>query len=495
MLHAFKPKKKITSELFQELALQALSARVMIVDNDLEIVSANEAATSFLKSVEDDIRRDLPMFSSENLVGVNIDTFHKNPDHQRKMIREMRAPYETSIRVGGHMFNLRATPLFATTGERVGTAMEWFDSTMANYSGQIAAINRAQAVIEFNLDGTIVEANENFLQALGYALTEIQGQHHRMFVEPSYAQSQEYQSFWRELAAGEFKTGEYKRIGKGGREVWIQASYNPIFDMHGKPFKVVKYATDVTDAVMARQEKDRLIKIVNQDLEGIASMMAQARERSMSASAASNETATNVQTVASGAEELDASFQEISQSMERSRSAVEDAYTETIAAGGTTQQLSDTAIAMNSIVELIRDIAGQINLLSLNATIEAARAGEAGKGFAVVADEVKKLAAQAAGATDQISSEIEGIQSASAGVVEVLNKIKGSMESVRDFVVTTASAVTEQSAVAREIATNIQSASMAVGTISEELGHIADATVSADEATEKMKVAMSELAQ
>jgi methyl-accepting chemotaxis protein len=299
--------------------------------------------------------------------------------------------------------------------------------------------------------------------------------------------------FWSDLAAGHFKAAEYKRLGKGGKEVWIQASYNPIMDKRGKPFKVVKYATDVTESALARMEKDRVIKIVNDDLEGVAASMASARERSMSASAASNETATNVQTVAAGAEELDASFQEISESMERSRSAVEEAYTETISASGTTQQLSDTANAMNSIVDLIRDIAGQINLLSLNATIEAARAGEAGKGFAVVADEVKKLAAQASQATDQISTEIEGVQAASSGVVDVLNKIKTSMESVRDFVVNTASAVTEQSAVAREIATNIQSASTAVATISEELGHIADATVSSDEAVEKVKGAMGGL--
>jgi len=493
MLNVKKLKKHQTSLSTQELALQSLSARVMIVDNDLQIIAANGSVIEFLKSVEDDIRRDLPAFNSDRLIGTNIDSFHKTPSHQRNMIAGMSGPYETSIRLGGHIFNLKATPLFSETGSRVGTAMEWFDSKMMDYAGQVAAIRRAQAVIEFNLDGTIIDANENFLNAMGYSIEEIRGQHHRMFVEASYAQSSEYHMFWKDLAAGQFKAAEYKRLGKGGKEVWIQASYNPIMDTKGHPFKVVKYATDVTEAVQARMEKDRVIKIVNDDLEAVAASMASARERSMSASAASNETATNVQTVAAGAEELDASFQEISESMERSRSAVEEAYTETIAASGTTQQLSDTANAMNSIVDLIRDIAGQISLLSLNATIEAARAGEAGKGFAVVADEVKKLAAQASQATDQISTEIEGVQAASSGVVDVLNKIKTSMESVRDFVVNTASAVTEQSAVAREIATNIQSASTAVATISEELGHIADATVSSDEAVEKVKGAMGGL--
>ena len=122
------------------------------------------------------------------------------------------------------------------------------EATLKNtdFQGQIAAINKAQAVIEFNLDGTVITANDNFLNALGYTLSEIKGQHHSMFVEPAYRASVEYKQFWRDLNDGKFQAAEYKRLGKGGKEVWIQASYNPIFDLNGKPFKVVKYATDVT---------------------------------------------------------------------------------------------------------------------------------------------------------------------------------------------------------------------------------------------------------
>ena len=116
----------------------------------------------------------------------------------------------------------------------------------ADYQGQIAAVSKAQAVIEFNLDGTIITANENFLTVLGYQLDEIKGRHHSMFVEPSFRESADYKRFWRDLNDGKFQAAEYKRIGKGGKEVWIQASYNPIFDLNGRPFKVVKYATDVT---------------------------------------------------------------------------------------------------------------------------------------------------------------------------------------------------------------------------------------------------------
>lgn len=126
------------------------------------------------------------------------------------------------------------------------------DLQFADYAGQVAAINKSQAVIEFHLDGTIITANDNFLNVLGYQLDEVKGQHHSMFVEPSYRTSMEYKQFWRTLSSGEFQAAEYKRIGKGGKEVWIQASYNPIMDASGKPFKVVKFAVDITEAVQTR---------------------------------------------------------------------------------------------------------------------------------------------------------------------------------------------------------------------------------------------------
>jgi methyl-accepting chemotaxis protein len=132
----------------------------------------------------------------------------------------------------------------------------------ADYQGQLAAISKAQAVIEFNMDGTIVSANENFLSVMGYSLDEIKGKHHRMFAEPAFAQSSEYRAFWEALNRGEYDAGEYKRIGKGGKVVWIQASYNPILDLNGKPFKVVKYASDVTQQKLeAQRSMERTQKI------------------------------------------------------------------------------------------------------------------------------------------------------------------------------------------------------------------------------------------
>lgn len=125
-----------------------------------------------------------------------------------------------------------------------------------NMRGQIAAINRVQAVIEFALDGTILNANQNFLDAMGYSLDEIKGKHHSIFVEPAYKASQEYRLFWDRLGRGDFEAGQYKRIGRGGKEVWIQASYNPILNAEGRPVKVVKYATDITQDALKKIEAD-----------------------------------------------------------------------------------------------------------------------------------------------------------------------------------------------------------------------------------------------
>ncbi|MCB0356815.1 MAG: PAS domain-containing protein, partial [Bdellovibrionales bacterium] len=121
-------------------------------------------------------------------------------------------------------------------------------------AGKVAAIDRAQAVIEFNLDGTIVSANQNFLNTMGYSLNEVVGQHHSLFATPEYAKSEEYKNFWEKLNRGEYDSGQYKRIGKGGKEVWIQASYNPILDKNGKPMMVVKFATDITEEKLRNAE-------------------------------------------------------------------------------------------------------------------------------------------------------------------------------------------------------------------------------------------------
>ena len=319
-------------------------------------------------------------------------------------------------------------PVLDTTGKPFGVVKFATDVTAqklknADLAGQIDAIGKSQAVIEFNMDGTIITANDNFLRALGYTLAEISGKQHSMFVEAAERDSAAYREFWAALNRGQYQAAEYKRIGKGGKEVYIQASYNPILDLNGKPFKVVKYATDVTRQV--------LIRIGNE------------RVRAM------------MESVAAGSGELNASVREISEAMTKSRETAIGAVGQVTAADGQAQRLSDAAQAMSGIVEMINNITGQINLLALNATIESARAGEAGRGFAVVASEVKSLANQAKQATDKIAQEIENLNGISGDVVTALGSIKQAITNVSEYVTSTAAAVEEQSTVTNEMSSSM----------------------------------------
>ncbi len=231
---------------------------MMMVDRDLVITYANESTVNLLQKHEAALAAVYPGFSVDKIVGTCIDTFHKTPAHQRKLLADpANLPYQTDIAIGDLKFALNVTAIMDAEGHYVGNALEWSDVTdlrqkeavNADFASQIEAISRSQAVIEFNMDGTVIQANDNFLNTLGYRLEEIQGKHHSIFVEPGYVQSPEYARFWEQLNAGEFQAARYKRLGKGGKEIWIEASYNPIFGLDGKPFKVVKYATDVTESM------------------------------------------------------------------------------------------------------------------------------------------------------------------------------------------------------------------------------------------------------
>ena len=305
----------------------------------------------------------------------------------------------------------------------------------ADLAGQIASIGKSQAVIEFNMDGTIIGANQNFLKTVGYSLDEIRGRHHSMFVDPSERDNAAYRDFWAALNRGEYQAAEYKRIGKNGKEVWIQASYNPILDLNGKPFKVVKYATDTTAQVLVRMGNER-----------VRGMM---------------------ETVAAGAEELNASVREISEAMTKSRETASTAVGRVEAADAQAKRLNEAAQSMSGIVELIGNITGQINLLALNATIESARAGEAGRGFAVVASEVKNLATQAKQATDKIGQEIGNLNGISGDVVTALDSIKQAIQGVSEYVTATAAAVEEQSTVTSEMSSSMQRAAAEAKAISQ----------------------------
>ncbi len=361
----------------------------------------------------------------------------------------------------------------------------------ADYAGQIAAIGKSQAVIEFGTDGSILAAIVNFLSVMGYRRDEVLGRKHRMFVDDDYAESQEYRAFWAMLNRGEHLTAEYRRLAKGGREVWIQASYNPILDLAGRPFKVVKYATDITAAKeeIARKlaQADRMAGLVHDydaNMQKVMASLSRSAERMSAASsaitttaaevnaesskvsAAARQTDANLQTVATASGQLSASISDIAGRIARSSTIAGAAVEQGKEAEGRIARLDEIARSIGTVVGLIRAIAGQTNLLALNATIEAARAGDAGKGFAVVAGEVKNLADQTAKATEEIGTLIGGIQDSVGGTVDIINRIRGTIDQLHDASAAVASAIEQQSSATREIAGNVSSAAQAVGLVS-----------------------------
>lgn len=237
----------------------------------------------------------------------------------------------------------------------------------ADSLGQLHAISRVQAIVEFGLDGTIIRANDLFLRAMGYTLDEVVGRHHSMFVQPDHRNSPAYREFWRQLGTGKHDAGQYLRIGKGGRQVWIEASYNPILDADGRPFKVVKYATDITRRFTAAQT----LGVAVQGLKENAARASQANDLA----------------------------QEACMVAEQGGKTVEDVVR-------TMDSITRSSSKISDIIGVMDGIAFQTNILALNAAVEAARAGSQGRGFAVVAAEVRSLAQNSASAAKEIKALI-----------------------------------------------------------------------------------------
>ena len=363
-----------------------------------------------------------------------------------------------------------------------------------DHEGQITAIWKSQAVIQFTPNGVVLDANQNFLQALGYDLMDIQGKHRSMFVEPDERESAAYRAFWDSLGRGEYQAAEYKRIGKNGKVVWIQASYNPIQDDDGKVLKVVKFATDVTAQVEDRLRRHAAQQTINGDLGSIGEATAQTAERVSSAAGASTQVSSNMQVVASGAEELAASVGEISRQAADALTISMQAVTQANETNVIVSGLASAAQRIGDVVKLINSIADQTNLLALNATIEAARAGEAGRGFAVVASEVKSLASQTAKATDDISAQIAEVQGTTSNAVEVIDAISRTIQRVNEISSAIAASVEEQAAVTQSISANMQVAAKGVNEINTSLNEISGSAQAVDEATRKVRESSRALA-
>ncbi|WP_426339703.1 methyl-accepting chemotaxis protein [Pseudoduganella sp. S-14] len=396
----------------------------------------------------------------------------------------------------------------------------------AEYEGKVSAMDKAQAVIEFDMGGHVLTANSNFLDAMGYTLDDIKGEHHRMFCETDYAASVDYKRFWQKLNRGEFDGGRYKRLGNGGKTIWIQATYNPILDMNGTPFKIVKFASDITEQVLMEQgikDKaasdaakiarllDAVARAAKGDLTaevplagdepldqlgaGIGKMMGDLRgvigQVVMSATAFADdaeEIANRAGVVAGGSQELGATVEEMNATVEGLTRSIDAIATSTGQANELAKSTQDEAEAgakavarsieamdlinrssedIGEIVKVISDIANQTNMLAFNAAIEAARAGEHGLGFSVVADEVRKLAERSSQATKEISKLIsESVKRVNTGTA-ISHQASEAFDRIVTGVGKTGEAIAEISHEAREQLLSAREVSVAINHIAE----------------------------
>ncbi|TGM56813.1 methyl-accepting chemotaxis protein [Leptospira vanthielii] len=616
-------------------ALDSVSTNVMISDPNLNVVYMNKAIHSMFGKSEADIKTQLRNFSLKDLMGSNIDSYHKDPSHQRKLLGSFTSEHKSSIKIGNREFNLIANPIITPSGERLGSVVEWADVTEANanakaiersqatiefnmdgtitaanenflnlmnyslseikgqhhrifletqeanseayrqfwatlnrgdyqsseykrfgkngkevwlqatytpildangkpykvikfatditenkkqvreFIGQIEAINKAQATIEFNMDGTIITANDIFQKTMGYGLQEIVGKHHRMFVEPTMVNSEDYRQFWAGLNRGEFQTAEYRRIGKGGKIVWLQATYNPILDLNGKPYKVIKFATDITEQKNIAIETARIVddlviglsalengdltQLITNEYDGgfaklrdsfnntakkLVDIINDVKTNTDALVNAADEVASTASTLSQGASEQAASVEETSASLEEMGASIDQnaenaKQTDTIATksakdakqGG--EAVKNTVSAMKEIadkISIIEDIAYQTNLLALNAAIEAARAGEHGKGFAVVASEVRKLAER----SQKSANEIGSLAGNSVQIAESAGKL---IEEIVPAINKTADLVQEITAASQEQSSGVNEVNKAMG----QLDQVSQQSASASE--------------
>ena len=362
---------------------------VLSLDPDGRIETANH---NFIQEM---------LYASTALLGRHIDELvpvHlKNDEHYRRFKTAMtsKAHFSGTVRLlrgDGQEAWLRSIvqPILDSGGRVLRISMFSSDltrtiETSRDHENLMSALLRSTAVIEFNLKGEVITANERFLHGMGYTLAQIQGKHHRMFCEPAEYNSAEYQNFWKRLNAGEFVAERFKRVDSHGHAVWLEATYNPVLDANDRLYKVVKFATVITDQVIREQA------------------IAEAANIAYSTSLHTDSSAQRGTTVVTQAVDV---MRDLAQHMQQAGEGIE--------------ALNAQSQVIGTIVKTISGIAEQTNLLALNAAIEAARAGEQGRGFAVVADEVRQLASRTSKATEEIVGVVRQNQDMARDAVSLM---------------------------------------------------------------------------
>ena len=495
-------KSSKASQMRDQAILDAIDRSQAVIEFDLNgiIQAAND---NFLTAMG---------YRADEVVGKHhsmfVDEAYKNSQEYRDFWAQLNRGQFTSdvykrVAKGGKVVWIQASynPLFDEEGKPNGVIKYATDITAqkiqsTDYAGQIDAISKSQAVIEFDMNGVILSANDNFLNAMGYNEQEVVGKHHSMFVEPEYKNSHEYRAFWEQLNNGVFTSDEFKRIAKQGNEVWIQASYNPILDLNGKPFKVVKYATDITARKQAINEVKRVLNLLsdgdltaklNHQFSGEFHELGENVTRFIASLAdtigqinGSTETIRNASSeIAQGNSDLSNRTERQASSLEETASTMEEltgtvrlnaenanqanglaSQASTVASEGgdlinqvvaTMSSINESARKISDIIGVIDGIAFQTNILALNAAVEAARAGEQGRGFAVVASEVRTLAQRSANAAkdikELISDSVAKIENGNTLVNrsgETMHNVVTSIKRVNDLMAEIAAASAEQ---------------------------------------------------